>query len=155
MYFSVASSATLTTAGRAIVFTRLGTRGMFMVGGPIEEAGRLRYIDGCTDSLLVPPVVRGDPCLNLLHIPPGTRQTAHTHTSLRVGIIASGTGRCVKPEGVTPLARGHAFFIPAHAQHSFFTDEDALRVIAWHPDSDTGPSDEDHPMLNRTHRVHP
>jgi hypothetical protein len=28
-----------------------------------------------------------------------------------------------------------------------------LLVMAWHPDSDSGPSHDDHPMLNRTLRV--
>lgn len=153
MYFSVLAPASLSVTGRAIVFSRLGGRGVFMVGGPVEERGRLRYIDGCTDSLLVPPVVVGDPCLNLLHIPAGTRQSAHTHPSLRVGVILSGSGRCVTPEGSTALSPGLAFHIPAGARHSFFTDDDALRVIAWHPDSDTGPRDDDHPMLNRTVKV--
>ena len=27
-----------------------------------------------------------------------------------------------------------------------------LDVIAWHPDSDFGPTDQDHPMINRTLR---
>jgi len=27
----------------------------FHLGGPVEETGRLRYIDGCTDSLLIRP----------------------------------------------------------------------------------------------------
>ena len=47
----------------------------FQVGGPIEAMGRLRYIDGCTDSLLIPPWRRGEACLNHLHIPPGVEQT--------------------------------------------------------------------------------
>jgi len=29
-------------------------------------------------------------------------------------------------------------------------DEEALDVVVYHPDSDTGPSRDDHPMLNRT-----
>jgi quercetin dioxygenase-like cupin family protein len=150
MYFSVLAPATLEASGRAIVFSRRGVRGLFMIGGPVEAEGRLRYIDGCTDTLLVPPVVRGDPCLNLLHIPPWTRQSAHTHPSYRVGVIASGRGRCVTPTSTTPLLPGMAFHIPASAEHAFFTDDEALRVIAWHPDSDTGPVDDDHPMINRT-----
>jgi hypothetical protein len=47
----------------------------FALGGPCEAFGRLRYIDGCSDSLLVGPAVRGDPCLNHLHFPPGVSQT--------------------------------------------------------------------------------
>ncbi|MEZ6018473.1 MAG: cupin domain-containing protein [Planctomycetota bacterium] len=137
-------------AGRGLVITRLEFRGAFLVGGPVEERGRLRYIDGCTDSLLIPPVVLGDPCLNLLHIPPGTHQTQHVHPSIRVGTILSGTGTCETPGGKIALEPGLDFVIRAGGRHSFHTAGEALRVLAWHPDSDCGPSHEDHPMLNRT-----
>jgi hypothetical protein len=45
---------------------------------------------------------------------------------------------------------GLAFVIPADSLHSFTTENEALRVIAYHPDSDFGPTHEDHPMVNRT-----
>jgi hypothetical protein len=83
MYFAVPGSCSVGGPGRGVVMSRLGFSGTFMLGGPIEPQGRLRYIDGCTDSLLVGPPVLGDPCLNHLHIPAGTRQTQHTHPSLR------------------------------------------------------------------------
>lgn len=149
MYFSVAGTATI-RGGSGLVVTREGYRGFFHVGGPVEETGRLRYIDGCTDSLLIPPVKLGDACLNLLHIPPGTRQSAHTHPSVRVGLIVSGSGECVTPEARFALRPGLAFVIPAEQLHSFHTEGEALRVIAYHPDSDFGPTDECHPMVNRT-----
>ena len=40
--------------------------------------------------------------------------------------------------------------IPTGGQHSFFTDDQTMDVIAYHPDSDTGPDHDDHPMVNRT-----
>lgn len=149
MYLSLPGESIL-RGGGGVVTTRLGYHGVFLLGGPVEERGRLRYIDGCTDSLLIPPVLLGDPCLNLLHIPPGTHQTRHTHPSFRSGLILSGIGECVTPEGRHPLEPGLAFLIPEHAAHSFHTAEEALRVIAFHPDSDCGPTHEDHPMVNRT-----
>ena len=115
--------------GSGLVITRAGYRGFFHVGGPVEETGRLRYIDGCTDSLLIPPVLLGDPCLNLLHIPPGTRQSAHTHPSVRVGLIVSGRGECVTPDCHYPLSPGVAFVIPPDSRHSFHTHDEALRLL--------------------------
>jgi quercetin dioxygenase-like cupin family protein len=150
MFASIPGRARVGGDSQGIVTSRLGYQGAFLVGGPIEESGRLRYIDGCTDSLLLSPPLCGDPCLNHLHIPPSTRQTRHTHPSLRVGIIARGKGRCVTPDAEHPLAEGLVFVIAAAAPHSFFTDEDALDVVVYHPDSDTGPTHENHPMLNRT-----
>jgi quercetin dioxygenase-like cupin family protein len=149
MYFAVPSAVSI-RGGSGLVVTREGYRGFFHVGGPVEETGRLRYIDGCTDSLLIPPVLLGDPCLNLLHIPPGTRQSAHTHPSIRVGLIVSGRGECVTPDCHYPLTPGLAFVIAANSMHSFHTNDEALRVIAYHPDSDFGPTHECHPMVNRT-----
>ncbi len=136
--------------GRGLAITRHGWRGLFQLGGPLEELGRLEYIDGCTDTLLVAPPRLGDPCLNHLHIPAHTAQTQHTHPSLRAGLIVRGTGRCITPGGEHPLEPGSAFLIPAGCRHSFFTDDDALDVLAYHPDSDFGPTDAVHPMVNRT-----
>src|SRR5205814_4780081 len=148
MYFAVPGPLRI-RGGSGLVVTRLGYRGFFHVGGPVEETGRLRYIDGCTDSLLIPPVLLGDPCLNLLHIPPGTRQTAHTHPSIRVGLIARGCGECVTPGGRFPLRPGLAFVIAAGALHSVHTGREPLLVTAYHPDSDLGPTPWCHPSVDR------
>lgn len=144
------SQAAVGGAGRGIVLSRHDEQGLFMLGGPIEDTGRLRYIDGCTDSLLIPPVIRGDACLNLLHIPPYTHQTQHTHPSLRAGVIVRGRGRCITPSRSVDLVPGCVFVIPADSLHSFHTEDQPLLVIAFHPDSDCGPTHEDHPMVNRT-----
>ena len=135
-------------------------------GGPIEATGRLKYIDGCTDSLLIPPVKKGAPCLNHLHFPNSIDQTQHTHPSHRIGIVASGYGECITPFGNLPLTESMIFVIKQwdgeefskgldgeaypNGQHAFKTFEDVMNVIAFHPDSDFGPEDEFHPMINRT-----
>ena len=136
--------------GSGLVISHFGYQGMFQLGGPIEPKGRLRYIDGCTDSLLLSPPVLGDPCLNHLHIPAGTTQTTHLHPSLRVGMVVRGEGICITPDRELSLRAGLAFMIPADLLHSFCTRTSSLDVVVYHPDSDTGPTHEDHPMLNRT-----
>jgi len=137
--------------GRGIVIERINFRGMNAIGGPVENWGRLKYIDGCTDSLLVPPVKMGDPCLNALFFPENIDQTAHTHPSMRVGMVIEGKGYCVTPERTYDLEPGKIFIIHEEGMHKFKTDTNAnLTVIAYHPDSDFGPVDEDHPMINRT-----
>lgn len=136
--------------GRGVIITQHRHQGLFHLGGPVENTGRLRYIDGCTDSLLISPVLRGDPCLNLLCLPPGTRQTSHVHPSFRTGVIIRGHGRCVAGGRHLALAPGTVFIIPADDEHCFHTDDETLLVLAYHPDSDVGPIHEDHPMINRT-----
>lgn len=136
--------------GQGLLIHLAGYQGLRQLGGPIEPVGRLRYIDGCTDTLLVCPPRLGEPCFNHLHIPAHTAQSAHTHPSDRIGVIAGGEGWCVTSAGRFPLSPGMGWWIPAGTRHCFHTETSALDVLAWHPDSDFGPTDEDHPMLNRT-----
>jgi mannose-6-phosphate isomerase-like protein (cupin superfamily) len=125
-------------------------RGVFLIGGAIESIGRLGYINGGTDNVLIPPIMHGDPCLNALYFPPGVDQTAHTHPSYRLIIVVEGSGECETPDGTTPLQPGVTIFIPANSLHKFRTMEDKLTVVCFHPDSDTGFTHTDHPMLKRT-----
>ena len=148
--FFVLPDGGMAHGGSGLAIALAGYRGLRQIGGPLETMGRLRYIDGCSDTLLVCPPRLGDPCLNHLHIPPHTDQTPHTHPSVRIGVILRGTGECRTPAGVYSLQPGMGWYIPAGCFHSFFTRDESLDVIAWHPDSDFGPRDDDHPMINRT-----
>ena len=150
MYFAVDSDWTLVPTGNVLTISIDAYKGLSMFGGPIEKNGRLSYIDNCTDSLLIPPTKLGDPCLNLLVFPSGVKQTPHTHPSFRAGIVVSGSGTCELGSQSEPLMPGDFFLIPDNLRHSFFSGSDGLRVIAFHPDSDYGPTDKVHPMINRT-----
>ncbi len=139
----------------------------FTIGGQVEGVGRLKYIDGCTDSLLIPPVKMGDPCFNHLHFPIKIDQTMHTHPSHRIGMVIKGNGICKTPFGNLELKKDMIFVIKewdgdnysigldgemyANGLHAFKTnDDEVMDVVAFHPDSDFGATDEDHPMINRT-----
>ena len=150
MYFSLPGSGTLFGECAGIVVSRLGYNGVFSIGGPIESAGRLLYRDGATDTLLIPPVKQGDPCLNALYFPCRIHQTQHFHPSMRIGMVVSGSGECLTADEIIPLESGQVFVIPSGGLHSFRTTDTPLIVCAWHPDSDCGPTDEVHPMVNRT-----
>lgn len=135
--------------GRILLITRKGADFPFALG-TVEKVGRLRYIDGCTDSLLVPAWKLGEACLNHLHIPPGVEQTMHTHPSDRIGVVFGGHGQCVTPEGTVDLVPGMIWRIPADGLHRFRTEREGVDIVAFHPDSDFGPTDDDHPMLRKT-----
>lgn len=155
-YFSLAVPGVITGDAEIVVVSHDDYVGYTSVGGRIPTEGHLRYIDGCTDSLLVPPIKFGKPCFNALFFPPGTDQTQHYHPSLRAGIVVDGYGECVSPDENIKLSKGQLFVIPADCWHSFRTEQAsskqaALTVLASHPDSDFGPTDEEHPMLNRTY----
>lgn len=149
-YASLPGAVRIEGQGHALIVSSIGYGGVALVGGPMEERGRLRYIDGCTSSLLVSPPVRGEPCLNLLCLPAHTHQTMHEHPSLRVGLILSGNGRCDTHHGLLDFKRGTGFLLPPGTAHSFQSQEEDMRIVIFHPDSDSGPTHTDHTMLNRT-----
>ena len=151
-FFVTANGAELILPSRARPFAvqKIGFCAISLIGSPIEPRGRLRYIDGCSNRLLVASTVAGDPCLNHLHFPLKIGQTHHTHPSTRDGIIARGTGSCTTRSGVVPLGPGLIFVIPANGIHGFQTSAETIDVIAYQPDSNHGPRHKDHPMVNRT-----
>lgn len=149
-YF-VSTGPAVLQGGTALLICLPNYIGLNQIGGPLEKAGRLRYMDGCTDTLLVCPPRRGEPSLNHLHIPIGTKQTSHFHESVRMGVIVSGRGRCHTRTDAYDLVPGMAWYIPAGVWHSFVTGDESLDVIAWHPDSVFGPTDQLHPMILGTH----
>jgi hypothetical protein len=148
--FAVLSEPGELAGGDGMVIELAGYHGLRQLGGPLEPSGRLRYVDGCSDTLLAAPPRLGEPCLNHLHIPAHTLQSRHTHDSLRVGVIARGHGVCRTDAGDHPLREGLGWLIPTGLSHCFYTAEQALDVFAFHPDSDYGPTDGCHPMINRT-----
>ena len=167
MFFSCPGKCTIQGGSGFVVSVPKGrdkyrNYGIFMMAGPLEAdtdgnlTGTLPYIDGCSDTVLIHPQIYGEPCLNHLHFPSRIKQTQHTHPSGRAGMVIQGEGNCVviDPETKlitkTPLTPGTVFVIPTDSPHAFETQNSTLDVIAFHPDSDYGPTKTDHPMVNRT-----
>jgi hypothetical protein len=153
-YFSYTDKTeySISVTGTAVFFTRLGHMHQNNLGGPIEDSGRLCYIDGCSDSLLIYPSRAGDPSVNLLHFPKGIDQTFHIHPSVRLGLVASGSGIAELADGVYNLLEaGNIFCIEEREYHRFRTTDSEMKIIAYHPDGDWGPTDDNHTMLNRTY----
>lgn len=143
---------TTSTAGMFIF--RYGFQGQQQVGyQPLDDTGRLSYIDGCSDSLLVYPPRKGDPSLNYLFFPIGTDQSFHTHPSIRIGCVVNGSGYSwLSEDKKETLEYKTMFALMEHEKHRFTTDSFGLmQIIAFHPDGDFGPTDENHSMINRTY----
>lgn len=148
-FFSRANPKEIGSYGQTAVFIRKGWKGKSLLGS-VEEIGDVKYIDGCTDSLLVCPPRKGDPCLNSLYFPKNTNQTFHTHPSQRLGAVLSGEGYACLEDKEIKLEPGTVFLIETNEVHRFRTENSEMVVIAYHPDSDWGPTDEEHPMINKT-----
>jgi mannose-6-phosphate isomerase-like protein (cupin superfamily) len=142
--------ATIEGGGRALIVSVDDYACPRLMGGPVEDVGRLRYVDGCSATILLAPPIKGEPCLNFMHLPANIAQTMHTHESVRVGLILSGEGICETPRETFAFRPGTVFLIPPNTQHSFQSPKGTLRIVIFHPDSDTGPTHDDHTMLNNT-----
>lgn len=156
-YFSIwtKSPSPFIVDGEAVFFCRIGYKGQNNIGGPLESSGRLCYIDGCSDSLLIYPPRQGDPSLNALYFPAGIDQTFHIHPSVRLGVVVDGEGFSnVMVDGKEvemPLKTGDMFCIEERETHRFRTTTSHMTVVPYHPDGDWGPTDHNHTMLNRTY----
>lgn len=150
-HFCVNGAATVESYGTGIVSSAEGFAGMNQFGGPLENEGRLRYVDGCSNSLLVHPLRKGDPCFHHLHLEPHTKERPHTHPSLRTLVVYRGEGEAIVPGlGTVHIKRGDAFVIEPNCAHSFNTGEVGMSLVTYHPDSVVGYTDDNNPMLNNT-----
>src|SRR5450830_1178887 len=149
-YFSLTQSLDaieiISEDARGLVVIRKGFKGQNCVGGPLEMSGRLVYIDGCSDSVLVYPPRLGDPSLNHLHFPEGIDQSFHIHPSIRAGIVVSGKGEShLSGDVVKHLVPGTVFILDERERHRFATEASSMHIVAFHPDGDFGPTDTNHP----------
>lgn len=156
-YFSLFvgnNSVVVNSTDQLFLVVKLGYKCQNNIGW-VEEQGRLSYIDGCTDSLLIYPPRQGDPSLNLLYFPSGIEQSRHLHPSIRIGCVISGAGESDTwdQHGIqtNALEVGSNFCLEENELHRFRTSTSSMTVIAWHPDGDWGPTDHNHTMLNRTY----
>lgn len=150
-FFTTVNQSSIKSFGNTVCFHRNNWVGKQIIGGAINPyVGDVRYINGCTDSLLVCPPKLGDPCLNALYFPPYTEQTFHTHPSIRLGCVMFGNGTACLDKEELELETGSVFSIKKEEIHRFKTNKQRMLVIAYHPDSDWGPTDEKHPMINKT-----
>lgn len=131
--------------------------GVFSIGNIVKE-GNLNYINGAKNRVLSSPLKKGLPCLNSMHGNVVFDQTTHTHPSTRVGIMMEGEvlARIYKGEHLIKydeyeLKKGDVFILNKDIPHSFHKkNTKPFYLAAFHPDSSTGPTDEDAPMIANT-----
>jgi quercetin dioxygenase-like cupin family protein len=151
----VNDSVNINAVNKLFVIVRLGYIVPNTIGW-VEKIGRLSYIDGCSDSLLVYPARLGDASLNLLYFPPGINQTFHRHPSMRLGCVIDGKGFSEVGESnsveLSALTNEDSFGLIAQERHRFKTTDSSMTVVSFHPDGDWGPTDHNHIMVNRTYQ---
>lgn len=148
--------------GKGVIMERVGYDGVNLIGGPIEAEGRIKYADGCDYSCVLQPVKLGDPCLNVLYIPEATDQVPYTHPSMRICMVASGSGVCVTPYEKIALITGSVFIIHEEGKeathngitavsgtHSFQTKDEPMIIVEYSPDSYFGISEKDRALLKK------
>jgi hypothetical protein len=151
-YFSFTvkeNDVSISSVDNLFIVFRLGFMGHNLIG-QTDNKGKLSYIDGCSDSLLVYPPRLGDASLNFLYFPKNINQSYHTHPSIRIGCVISGSG-ISDTDIPNELTTGTHFCLEEQELHRFRTENSEMRIIAFHPDGDWGPTDENHTMINRTY----
>ena len=123
----------------------------FVLGGPVAAPGEFPYIDGGMTDILLSPMRQGDPGLYGLHFPPEVDQTMHDHESDRIILVISGSGCCLTPDQRCDFVPGMILRIPRKEKHKFKTFQENLSLVTFHPDSEMGFSDTNHPMLLQTY----
>lgn len=116
----------------------------------------LPYVNGCSTKQLIPPDRLGDPTLQMLHMPPFTKeQQHHIHSTSRVVYVLSGKGESVVGMGEnivkTELRPGIVCILEPMCPHHFETTDDELIVLPIHVWSSVGLLEKNHPMFNGTH----
>lgn len=136
----------------SLIFTvvRLGFLGQQVVG-LAENIGRLSHIDGSSNTLLVYPPRSGNPSLNFLYLPLNIEQDFHSFPTLRMGCVVNGKGYATLKGEEKELSPGSIFCLEPQELHRFRTENSDMRIIAYQPDSDWGPADENHTTLNKTY----
>ena len=120
-------------------------------GGYVEETGRNGCADGCSSWPLIPPPRKGGPWVSHLHVTAGTVQARHHHPSDRIGMVVRGRGLAHHEAGPPMiLYPGRAWKLFAGERHHFETRDESLDVLVFHPDSEWGPTDEAHRLLDAT-----
>ena len=110
----------------------------------------LPYINGCMSENLIAPQRPGDPCAQLLYLPPqSAEQEHHIHSTDRVVYVISGEGVGVVdpyPESDwVQLLRKDVYVIPKGMPHHFETLANPLLVLPIHIWSSTA-DEHTHPM---------
>ncbi len=149
-YFSICDAITI-SGGGGFVVESIGYKGLNHIGGPIESSGRLKYLNGATDTLLISPVRKGEPCLNALYFAPNTNQVLHYHPSARIGMLVGGSGRYQNSVSSHAMVPGQMFYTRPNECHKFQSGpSEPMTLVIYHPDSSVGPTDEHHAMLEGT-----
>lgn len=116
-----------------------------------RDFGNLSYIDGGSNTNSINPGRNGEPVVNYVYFPSGMKQTSHVHPSPRLGFCIGGKGRTDLKDGSIELKEGDLFYLGRLELHNFVTDDSECVLFSFAPDSETGPTDERNPLLERTY----
>jgi hypothetical protein len=119
----------------------------------------LPYINGCSTRQIFPPVRPGDPTLQYLYMPAGSReQEHHIHSTVRVVLVLRGRGKSVVglEDAVVErrLQPGLVCIFDPMCPHHFETPfGEPLTVVPLHIFSAIPNLETNHPMFNGTIRI--
>ncbi|XKT74999.1 MAG: cupin domain-containing protein [Patescibacteria group bacterium UBA2103] len=145
----VLSESSVHLKGTFLLLRNLRQKFPSQIHPTLPQEGKLAYINEGRDTILIHPYKQGVACLNIMYFPPGVIQEEHTHPSFRVGIVVDGEGLCVVRGKKIPIMKDSIIYMDKETPHNFYSKTN-LTVITYHPDSNFGPTDHIHPMINKT-----
>ncbi|CAM3944625.1 cupin domain-containing protein [Xenorhabdus thuongxuanensis] len=118
----------------------------------------LPYVNGCSTRQIFPPERLGDPTLQMLIIPPYSKEQAHhIHSTPRIVYVLQGSGYSIVGMEYKyireRLLPGQVVVIDPMCPHHFETQSERLVVIPLHIFSSIGALENNHPMFNGTHMI--
>ena len=134
-FFRIEGAGTV-NSNFGVVLSVPGKKGFSQVSGPYSGVRLIGYLPGGKQNCLIWPADVSYPTLNTLQMEKHQSQIAHSHDSLRINVIISGSGKCLTPNQTFPLVERDILIIPANKSHQFETKTTGMKFIAFHPDSD-------------------
>lgn len=112
-------------------------KALFMVGGPLEEAGRQILDESSSRSILTMPMAGTEiiPTFVHYHLEPNVAKFKNQveNTDI-IGIVANGSGQIITNAGSIPIHSGNIFLINKLSQYSLITSvENSLDVVFFMP----------------------
>lgn len=133
-----------------------GKKGFTQISGPYANVELIEYLPGGRQNCLIWPAAINLPSLNTLYLSSDKIQESHSHDSMRINVVISGSATCITNEETLKISEGDVIVIHANENHRFQTQSHSLKFVAFHPDSHRLIfSAEQNPMILKTFGLPP
>lgn len=113
-----------------------GDQGLSQITNHNSSMKFVKYKAGGIENCLIWPSFIAQPTLNILHMKRNVSQKNHHHTSPRINIVIDGSAFCHLGKKTIELSKGSVVLVKTNEHHDFFTKDESMTFVAFHPDSE-------------------